>query len=80
MTDFATNMETFNEVISVIIVYILICFSDWVPNPETRNDCGKVFIAVVGFYVLVHIYQLLADIFGRCRFKLRKMHYTRRNK
>ena len=67
-SNFATNMETFNEVISLIILYILLCFSDWVPDPETRNDCGKVFIAVVGFYLLVHIYQLLADVFRRCRF------------
>ena len=41
---FANNIETFNEVVTLLVIYLLMCFSDFVISPETRNDCGKVFI------------------------------------
>ena len=77
---FATCMETFNEIITLLTLYLLMCFSDWVADPLIRNECGKAFIAVVILYAAVHIYFLLADVLGKIRHSIRKKYYTRRNK
>ena len=55
---FANNMETFNEVITLCILYLLMTFSDFVPDPQTRNESGKAFIAVVCVYGAVHFWFL----------------------
>lgn len=73
-------METFNEVITLFTLYLLMCFSDFVPDPQMRNECGKAFIAVVILYAAVHIYFLMADVLGQLRRTLRKKYYNRRNK
>ena len=33
----------------------MMCFSDFVPDPETRSDCGYAFIAFIAFYATLHI-------------------------
>ena len=57
-SDFATNMETFNEICTLLVLYLLMCLSDFVPDPTVRSECGKVYIALIIFYVLVHFYIL----------------------
>ena len=57
-TDFANNMETFNEVITLLVLYLLMCFSDFIVDPVVRDKCGKVYIAILIFYALVHIVLL----------------------
>ena len=79
-SEFATNMETFNECVSLLILYLLMCFSDFVGDPMIRNDCGKAFIAVFIFYVCVHMSILFYDILGKLYHKARKIYYDRRNK
>ena len=36
-TNFATNLETFNEVLNMFTFYLLMCFSDFVGEAETRS-------------------------------------------
>ena len=35
-TNFMNNMETFNEITILVLTYFLFCFTDFVPEPETR--------------------------------------------
>ena len=71
-SNFATNMETFNEVITLLVIYLLMCFSDFVGDPTMRNECGKAFIAIVIFYALVHITFLFKDVIAKLILSCRK--------
>ena len=79
-TDFANNMETFNEVITLLVLYLLMCFSDFIVDPVVRDKCGKVYIAILIFYALVHIVLLFQDVCSKLVYKLRKVYYAKRNK
>ena len=79
-TDFANNMETFNEVITLLVLYLLMCFSDFIVDPVVRDKCGKVYIAILIFYALVHIVLLFQDVCSKLVYKLRKIYYAKRNK
>ena len=37
---FDTYIETFNEIITLITLYLLMCFSDFVPDEERRSELG----------------------------------------
>ena len=64
---FANNMETFNEVISMFTLYLLMCFSDFISDPMIRSLCGKAFIAVICFYAAVHIFFLFHGVYQQIR-------------
>ncbi len=67
---FANNIETFNEVISTFILYLLMCFSDFVNDPVMRNQLGKVFIAIACLYAAVHFFFLFIDLFYKIKLNL----------
>ena len=69
---FANNMETFNEVISLFTLYLLMCFSDFISDPMIRSLCGKAFIAVVCLYAAVHIFLLFHGVYQQIRFLCKK--------
>ena len=72
---FANNMEIFSEVISLWVLYLMMCFSDFVADPETRSSCGVAFMAIVGLYAGVHIFFLLANVYAKIRHLVRKKYY-----
>ena len=74
---FANNIETFNEVISTFIIYLMMCFSDFVNDLVMRNLLGKVFIAIVCLYAAVHIFFLIADMFYKVKLNLLRCFYRR---
>ena len=57
---FYNNIEIFNEVATLISVYFLLCFSDWILDIELRNDIGDVYakyligIALINFLLILH--------------------------
>ena len=79
-SNYATNIETFNEIITLITLYLLMCFSDFVPNEQLRSECGKAFIATIIIFALVHFFFLISGIVLTIRPLIRKKYYTRRNK
>ena len=79
-SNFANNMELFNEVITLFVLYLLMCFSDFVADPETRNECGKALIALCCCYALVHILFLIINTVLQIRHLIRSKYYARRNK
>ena len=64
-SNFITNIETFNEVITLNTLYLMMCFSDFIPDPVIRAQCGKAYIALIIFYALVHFYFLFSDAFKK---------------
>ena len=79
-SNFANNMEMFNEVITLFILYLMMCFSDFVLDPETRSFCGFGFIAVICLYAFTHILFLIINVCLQIRHTIRSKYYARRNK
>ena len=58
---FSTKMEVFNESINLVVLYLLMTFSDFVRDPKTRSDIGTFYIAVIIAFASVHIVFMLHD-------------------
>lgn len=58
-SNFATNLETINEVFTYLSLYCVLCFSDFVGEPEMRSECGTVLIGIVSAYAVIHVSILL---------------------
>jgi len=52
---FAVKMEVMNECTIVLMSYGQMCFTDFVPEPETRSLIGLYYIGVTVANVLVHL-------------------------
>jgi hypothetical protein len=48
-------MEIMNEETVLILTYLLMCFTDFVPDPETRSDVGRVYMLVAITNIGVHL-------------------------
>ena len=56
---FANRMEIMNECTVLLLLYCLVCFSDFVPSEETRYLIGYVYMAVNLINILIHLSLLL---------------------
>lgn len=59
----ATRTEVFNEVINLILMYHLLCFTDFVPGPEVRYSIGYTYILFVVISMTIHISMLFFNAF-----------------
>ena len=48
-------MEIFNEIILVLTLYTIICFSDWQSDVELKMKIGYVACALVSFHFLLNL-------------------------
>mmetsp|Transcript_20920 Transcript_20920/g.28177 ORF Transcript_20920/g.28177 Transcript_20920/m.28177 type:complete len:315 (-) Transcript_20920:320-1264(-) len=71
----ANNMATFDECATILVLYMLMYFSDFLPDPVVRNDFGIAYIVIVVVYAGVHMAFLYYDS-GRSLF-LRLRHAYR---
>ena len=70
-------MERFNEAKLVIIMYHIICFTDYVPDAETKFYIGYSCILFVIGGLLVNSYSLITSPFIVLRKKLRLCYYKK---
>ena len=49
------RMELFNETMVTLIMYSIMCFTDFVPNPQKRNELGCVTIALICLHFTVNM-------------------------
>ena len=49
------NLELFNEVTLLLLTYLILVFSEYVPNSKTRHTMGYWWIGIQLFNLLVHI-------------------------
>ena len=62
-------MEIFNEVILMVVMYTIICFSPLVPDVEVRFNIGYICMIAISSHLVVNLY-----IIGRSQFfKLKLM-------
>ena len=70
-------MERFNEAKLVVIMYHIICFTDYVPDAETKFFIGYSCITFVIGGLLINSYSLITSPFFTLRKKLRLYCYKR---
>ena len=69
------NMETFNEYTTLVIIILLMCMTNFVPDLNMRHSLGKVYIAVICVFGLVHILPMLWRSGKRLQLSLKRRYY-----
>ena len=72
------NIETFNEVTIIVMTYFLFCFTDFVPEPEIRNDLGSYYNYVTFTNIAVHLFLMFRSSLSAIRLKIRKKCHARK--
>ena len=78
-TKFDGAIEIFNEVITLLICYMMICLTDFIPEPETRYSVGFIYITILGLHFLTHIVAILTPPILKLRDRIR-FHYIKKAK
>jgi len=72
-------MELFNEAMMTLIMYSILCFTDFIPDPNNRYQVGYVSIALISLHFTVNIailfknsYRAVILGFKRCLSKIRQ--------
>ena len=60
---YSTIVEIFNEVINLILMYHILCFTFFVPEANIRYLVGYSFIGFTVFNLSVHIILMLVEVF-----------------
>ena len=60
-SNFAVRMEVLNECTVLLLGYCMMCFTDFVPEPETRSHVGIFYMGFTAANVLVHIIFLILE-------------------
>ena len=68
---FSNTMETFNEIITLMILYMLFLFTDFVGAPATRRYLGFAYIGIILLYALVHLSVLFSDNYKKIKKRLK---------
>ena len=56
---FDTIIEVFNEVCGILLIYHLMCFTDFVYDPMIRYKLGYTYVAVAVSNIAVHVFLIL---------------------
>ena len=59
----ANRLETFNEVLLLLIMYTMMCFTDFVPDLETQYGIGYVACSLVVGHLLANLGIMLTTSF-----------------
>ena len=75
-TKLLNTMETFNECTIMVLLYLIQCFTGFVPSSDTRSDLGLVYISVNLGSILLHFIIMLVNslkwAINRLRLKYRR--------
>ena len=64
----------------LVLLYCMILFSDYVPDPEARNFCGFAYIGLVSIFAGVHLSILLGGMVCDLVTKIRRKYILYKNK
>ena len=53
------KMEVLNESVIIILLYGLMCFTDFVPEEDTRSKIGIVYIGINVLHNVIHLICML---------------------
>ena len=70
-SDFVNSIELFNELMNLVTLYHLICFTDFVPNTKVRYGIGFIQLYFIIIWISVHFFFLIREtiINGKRYFK-----------
>ena len=74
-TKIFTKIEVFNEVTTLLLLYHLNMFTDWLPMAKTRYLMGWSFIAVTVVNLMFHLGSMLVNTVGNLKMKGRRVHH-----
>ncbi len=57
----ANDMEYFNEVMILMVLYNIMCFTDFQPNEEIQYQQGYVMCVAVVFHIAFNLFLVLLD-------------------
>ena len=55
----ALLIQTIDECTYLLLVYLIMCFTNFVPDPEYRINIGVAYISVIGTNIGIHLYILI---------------------
>ena len=71
---YANNIETFNEATMILLCYLLLCFTDFVPSAETRSTLGLYYICVglgnIAIHLMIMLTGSLVSLKQSCRTRM----------
>ena len=79
-SDLFNNLAIFNELMLLLLGYLMYLFTDYFPTPETRYFFGKVLLNMLYFNVGVNLIVLGIEISGRAIRALKKEFILRKLK
>mmetsp|Transcript_169 Transcript_169/g.310 ORF Transcript_169/g.310 Transcript_169/m.310 type:complete len:94 (-) Transcript_169:185-466(-) len=77
---FANWVETTNELTTLLILYMLMLFTDFVGEPEERGDLGIAYISIIIAFAIAHGIILLVSTIMLLIKKIRGCCYRRKMK
>lgn len=73
------RMAMFDETVTICILYMLMLFSDFLPNAGLRSRAGETYIVIVCVYAATHMmfmyYDTIRSTFIRARYFYRWRHH-----
>ena len=60
-TEAMNYMEILNEILTLLIMYHIFCFTDFVPDPEVRYALGYTCLAFNFNHLLANVYFIMRD-------------------
>ena len=79
-TRYLVAMDAFNEIKLLAVMYHLMCFSQFVPDPDVRFNIGYSCAAMVVFGLATNMFQLFVNPIYLIKAYCRKRHFIRKAK
>ena len=73
---FENRLELMNECTIMLLTYGQLHFTEYMPEPDTRNSVGYLYIGVVLTNVGIHMIILIRDTCTKAKFACRRFYYT----
>ena len=77
-TNKANYLECFNDCTLIVLTYSMWCFTDMVPEADTRYNVGYGFIVVSLANIAVHLLNMLIETIYRARLSYKRHKYQQR--
>ena len=72
-------MELFNELIMLLTLYTIMCFSDWLDDLEVQFKIGYVACALIGFHFGLNLFLIIVTTVRvtkqKCRMRILRKKY-----
>lgn len=71
-TQLMLGLELFNEMTSLVLLYLALGFTDFISDEELEVELGWVFNSIMAVNICVHLYFMLRSSVNDCKRKCRQ--------